>query len=168
MPEEYTHRVQMDRTTRDGGVIRCDAGLHYIEGNRLPYFYVTGMMWEGTDTEREPWTCGCIHEEVERYFPELVPVIPLHLAYINGIPMHAFLNGLYHLGHGKYAKLNLDHVASHFRITVDEARALHWKVRLAGLAAYRIWYGHQLSRWTREARETTALLQMLSHCGWVD
>ena len=41
--------------------------------------------------------CGCLHEEMARYFPELAPLIKWHLVSTDG-PMHYLANTVYHAG----------------------------------------------------------------------
>lgn len=86
-PEEYGNRV--------GLVIRADACLHYLRGNRLPYFSVTGeVAFSGA---RDCETCGCIHAPILRHWPELAPIVALHLSDSNGVPSHDGGNALYYL-----------------------------------------------------------------------
>lgn len=65
-------------------------------------FAVTGELYEGrgrqtgkTRYERglEPDSCGAMHETILEWVPELAPVVALHLADPNGVPMHAVANG---------------------------------------------------------------------------
>jgi hypothetical protein len=75
--------------------ISVTAGLHFIPGNRTPYFSVTGEIRRGgaSDIDRG----GCIHEDILHYWPELAPVVALHSSDENGVPMHAEENGWYWL-----------------------------------------------------------------------
>jgi hypothetical protein len=43
-------------------------------------------------------TCGCIHDQIAHYFPELKPLIKWHLFDSTG-PMHYIENTLFHLGY---------------------------------------------------------------------
>lgn len=43
---------------------------------------------------------GCIHEEIEKHFPEFASFVKLHLCDYAGIPMYAVENGFYHLRNG--------------------------------------------------------------------
>lgn len=112
-------------------------GLHYIRGNQLPYFSLTG---ETKDS------AGCIHETLLRKWPELGDLAALHLSDINGVPMHAAENGWYWLqgalpaymqgefhggnskGHhgGEYRAPTPDEclaiLAEHLRINIDIAK----------------------------------------------
>ncbi len=48
-----------------------------------------------------PHTCGCIHDEILSAFPQLAPIVRMHLADAEtGEPMHAATNGWYRLGEG--------------------------------------------------------------------
>ena len=43
---------------------------------------------------------GRIHDEIKKVTREFNDLIPMHLAKLNGMPMHAFANGFYHLKNG--------------------------------------------------------------------
>lgn len=45
---------------------------------------------------READTCGCIHDEVLLFAPKLAPLVAVHLADPNGVPIHAVANGWYY------------------------------------------------------------------------
>lgn len=64
------------------------------------YFSITGEIRNSSpEHRRDPIvTCGCIHEDIAKHFPELVPFIRLHLSRADtGEPRHALENGLYWL-----------------------------------------------------------------------
>lgn len=65
-------------------------------------FAITGDIYEAgkPKTDRYYISGGCIHETIEKYFPEFIPFIRLHLCDYKGIPMHASANGFYHLKNG--------------------------------------------------------------------
>lgn len=65
-----------------------EAELHYIEGNKAPYFAVTRI------------SRGCDHEYIAEKFPELRPLIALHLCDPDGAPMHSGENGFYFYAEG--------------------------------------------------------------------
>ena len=46
-------------------------------------------------------SCGCLHAEVSRHFPELAPLIKWHLCSTDG-PLHYISNSLYWAGHLGY------------------------------------------------------------------
>lgn len=68
-------------------------GLHYLKGNSLPYFALTGEIWVDAQVDR----CGCIHGEILQHFPRFKNLAALHLSDINGEPMHVLANGWYYL-----------------------------------------------------------------------
>jgi hypothetical protein len=43
----------------------------------------------------EPDSCGMLHDEIRIFAPELAPLIDVHLADPNGVPIHAVANGWY-------------------------------------------------------------------------
>src|SRR5690348_12567491 len=66
-------------------------------------FSVTGEVyephgtWSGAAQHRNgrEWDAGCVHEDVLRAFPQLAPLVALHLCAPDGTPMHALANGWY-------------------------------------------------------------------------
>jgi hypothetical protein len=105
--------------------IYAKGGLHYLKGNSAPYFSLTGETYIKTGNGR--WrddSCGSIHDELHKFFPQLDDLAALHLSDIDGVPMHALENGFYHLGGTHWQTPNFKHAAEHFRITEDEALAL--------------------------------------------
>jgi hypothetical protein len=110
--------------------IGVDAGLHYLQGNTLPYFSVTG--WMGQNEERAH-SFGCLHDKILKYWPELAPVVALHLSDSNGVPMHAEANAWYqlagyyggvneqyHAGNGKRQHWNADGTFNGYRESTPE------------------------------------------------
>jgi hypothetical protein len=72
-------------------------GLHYLSGNRRPFFSLTMASWR---RERGRWVedeFGCAHEELLHLWPDLAPLAALHLSDDDGQPMHATENGFYWL-----------------------------------------------------------------------
>lgn len=61
-------------------------------GNRHNSFSITGEI--RYINRQNPEMCGCIHEEIEKYFPELSHLIPFHLFDDRG-PMHYIPNATY-------------------------------------------------------------------------
>lgn len=66
-------------------------GLHYLRGNRQPHFSVTA---DGKRNGRDDFG-GCCHELILSKVPALADVVALHLADMDGAPMHAEANGWY-------------------------------------------------------------------------
>jgi hypothetical protein len=117
------------------------------------YFSVTGEI--STERERAKGncqSCGCIHEEVLNAFPQLAPLVALHLSDLDGVPMHAEANGFYwlagnlgglgakyHGGSGRDGKSAIECLrifAEHMRISDTEAQVISTKVQLAFKAGF--------------------------------
>lgn len=126
-------------------IVSVNAGLHYIRGNARPYFSVTGDI--RIPGRRDIETGGCMHETLLKYWPELAPVVALHLSDDTGEPMHAEANGWYwlegyygqntirlydipkhyHGGNGSSARSReecLRIFAEHARVDLEQARTL--------------------------------------------
>lgn len=97
-------RRTLSRSLLNGDYIVVTAGLHHITGNERPYFSVTCDIWEKRGTlsgaarhqrGRDADGGGAAHEVILCAFPELAPVVHVHLADDNGVPMHAASNGWY-------------------------------------------------------------------------
>ncbi len=66
-------------------------------------FAITGDIYTnqtGNKSDRYFACGGCIHEEIQKYFPKFKMFIDLHLCDYNGTPMYAVENGFYHLTEG--------------------------------------------------------------------
>jgi hypothetical protein len=73
-------------------------------GNSLPYFSITGTIKKTDKRYRDPViTCGAIHDEILEHFPELEPLVTVHLSEPDGQPMHAEANARYWAGLCTYA-----------------------------------------------------------------
>lgn len=102
MQEEFRFTTALRRHGRD--VIRAD--VRYVcGGNPAPYFSITGALYDrssrrGEETVRfkgeTHWmhSCGCIHEDIAKAFPELRPFIKWHLTGRDA-PMHYVANGIH-------------------------------------------------------------------------
>lgn len=160
--------------------LKVEAGLHYLRGNSLPYFSVTGSTID---------TGGCIHDQILAQWPDLAPVIALHLSDIDGMPMHTEGNGWYqlagyyggageryHAGNSErhcidgYRFPNPDECLASFaeyvRISIAEAKQLaeQWRCDDDPKSTRRWfaqWIEGQKPRWHREAESAMALLDSL-------
>ena len=96
--------------------------LVHLEGNSNAHFSITGEHHYRAKNNR--WVliaCGAIHYEIAKQMPELAPLLLVHLADDNGVPMHAFENAGYWAGQTKYQQLDLETLADHLRVTRQEA-----------------------------------------------
>lgn len=107
-----------------GGRLKVFGGLHYINGNKLPYFSLTGELWPRDSRYSGPEVCGAIHDVILKSFPSLRPLADLHLSNINGEPLHAVENGWYWYGGSEYEGRNNEVLAKHLRIDLDVAENL--------------------------------------------
>jgi hypothetical protein len=182
----WTHKYVANRVTPSAaGRIKATrttvtAGLHKLEGNDRPYFSVTCSVDEQARNNR--WIDvggGADHETIVAYWPKLAPVIALHLADDNGVPMHAAANAVYHAGFSKGMAdaRNVNHLANHLRISPDDAQTLIDRCGRAFNAAFARGQEHpheipaamiadyvdeQRSRWADEARAAIELLDELA------
>jgi hypothetical protein len=88
-------------------------GLHFIKGNKKPYFSLTADYILNGRHE----SGGCNHELIMKHAPEFKDLIDLHLSDIDGVPMHALENGWYWMGRTKWEKGNVKNLAEHFRVS---------------------------------------------------
>lgn len=138
---EWMFRVRLaagygGREYGPAAVITADAGLHYLRGNSRPYFSVTGEI--RTRARGDCDSCGCLHEPIAEVFPQLKPVIALHLSDDQGWPIHAIENGWYNLagfyGVGRYHRGNSPlHINGQYRCPTPEECitiyfADHWRI----------------------------------------
>jgi hypothetical protein len=93
-----------------------------FRGNSNAHFSITGEHHYRAKNNR--WVliaCGAIHDEIAKQMPELAPLLLVHLADQNGVPMHAYENAGYWAGQTKYQQLDLETLADHLRVTRQEA-----------------------------------------------
>lgn len=92
------------RSTANGDYIEVTAQLRDDSGELSPGFSVTASVWEKCGgisgrarkrLGREEDSAGCQHELVLKAFPKLAPIVKVHLADPDGVPMHALANGWY-------------------------------------------------------------------------
>jgi len=95
------------------------------------YFSVTSELWSSKRTfesrnEKYLDCCGCIHDTILKYMPELKPIIDLHLSSLEGVPIHAVENGFYYYeimnGIAKYHKKQDGDKEKYFKILCEHLR----------------------------------------------
>lgn len=89
--KEWSAKAWESATHESKHVLKVYGGLHYLKGNRLPYFSLTGATWIAGREDMG----GCIHETILEHFPEFADLAALHLSDIDGVPSHSAANGLY-------------------------------------------------------------------------
>lgn len=176
MEEVIAKRIdQLSWNTDDKkGKIVAVSQLHKLDKNTHPYFSVTATLFEGS--REVAW--GCLHEEVLEHLPYLGPVVKVHLADDNGIPMYAVANAQYWAGHSSmspkstYSRYEIEvdkngkewapqMLADHLRVGIESARSY----RIAADAdnhpnEYWVFICHALeSMWKMQADEALAIIQ---------
>jgi hypothetical protein len=92
--DRNTFTTTESRQTGANEQTRVTYGMHYIEGNRLPYFSITCDIREHSRYVGG----GAAHEHIAKHFPELRAFIPWHLCDQDGTPMHYRANAIYWYG----------------------------------------------------------------------
>ena len=132
MSETVIATRRMSKSIGDRRTFTVTAQLVQREGNARPYFSVTGeernLRRRG---ENQVEACGMMHDETLRYFPVLAPVVAVHLADDEGVPMHAAANALYWMGLTKYQAKDIPTLAKHLRVSEQEAALLAYRVAYA-------------------------------------
>ena len=155
--------------TRSGNVrpARFDvrAALVHLQGNDRPYFTVTGEIRRTLGGGDRMITCGCIHDDILHFWPDLAPVVAVHLADDRGVPMHAAANAAYWAGETKYQRRDVAALARHLRVSESDAAemaelavTIYCESRAAAWVAvfdrFGVW-----GRWQRDADTARALLR---------
>lgn len=100
---------------RERVVFKVEGGLHYIRGNRAPYFSLTASGWDcGSEIG------GCCHEMILKHFPDFADLAAMHLSDIDGSPSYAESNGWYHLAGalgGAGERYHVGNSERHFPVT---------------------------------------------------
>lgn len=164
--EEYPHHR-----------IVVTAGLHDLAPKtQRPYWSVTAEIINKRKTRNSDEgieSAGAMHETILVHFPELAPVVALHLSDDHGGAGHGHANAYYWLGLTRYTTWErtygkpedlpaIDVLARHLRISEDDARAManRYPVSDRGYLptlAYEI-DGHR-ERWQRESDAAVELLR---------
>ena len=105
--------------------LRVRAELKHLDGNTSPYFSITGeIKYQAKNNRWMEGSGGAIHEEILKHFPQLQPLVDIHLSDDEGAPMHAYANASYWAGDTKYQPLDLITLARHLRISTDKASTM--------------------------------------------
>lgn len=123
------------------GRIVITAELHQL-GNQSPYFSVTCAIGTARELRSGDWqTGGCLHDEALQVWPEIAPVVRLHLSDEDGVPMHAVENGFFwaakaagipqKYGPDQSAEECLSFLANHLRVSSSVAQTVVSMIRHA-------------------------------------
>ena len=153
--------------------IKVRAELHQLGMNPKPHFSVTGEIERQAKNNRWVFESGgCIHEEILKQLPELKPLVLVHLADENGVPMHAYENAGYWSGQTKYQQLDLNSLAGHLRVDQQEAFEMieyiemYWGELDAITTPAMAWkdacetFGYPI-RWQKQANEARQMLNQI-------
>ena len=173
-------RVRLDVT---GQLVRYD--------NQIPHYSITGDVKILDRRYRDPFIMGgAIHENIISYFPQLAPLVRVHLSDLEGIPLHAEANARHWAGLSKwsdgspmsprtnYGRYPLETasdglewsplmLANHLRVEVPEAREIR-EALARGVTWRQILELSKLpDRWAREAAAARALLKTVESAALV-
>lgn len=130
-------------------------------------FSITGDTYEaGKRGDRAHISGGCIHEEIEKHFPEFIPFIRLHLCDHKGVPMHAGGNMFYHLEHGfNRTKVSdpkfKDEFCEYYRVTPEQFDVLR-TCEGKNVLLYRLETLGVFDQWEKEAKAAIKQLEKLT------
>lgn len=145
-------------------------GERFCEDGISPGFAVTGEIYEPRSNAkgaarqrqgREPDGSGAIGDTLVRYFPEIAPIVALHLSDPDGTPMHAEANGWYW-----YSSYDGQGTHHNWDDRTDYDVACDY-LRMGAIpgpqnrASFKRLVDDQRERWADEAREARELLESL-------
>ena len=117
--------------SRSGNVlpvrVQARAQLIHLHANPRPYFSITGEVFNPRSRRAGgdgTITGGAIHETILHYWPQLAPLVEIHLSDDTGEPMHAAANAAYWSGLTKYQAADLDKLTRHLHVPRDVAADL--------------------------------------------
>ena len=113
--------MKIIKKTNSLNYIEANAIIHRI-GDQKPYFSLTGCIVVNGRTE----TCGAIHKEILKEFPDLDDLVAMHLSDIDGRPTHSLENGKYWAGFTKWESGNTKILSSLWRISERSAERLQY------------------------------------------
>jgi len=158
--------------TKSGRVIpaRFDvrAQLVQLDGNPRPYFSITGDVRRTVGGGDRTLVCGCIHDEILHVWPDLAPLVRVHLSDDRGVPVHAAANAAYWAGETKYQPRDVARLADHLRVDHATAAAMaDLAVSIDGESRAAVWsavvfdrFG-MAARWADDAAAARAMLREL-------
>jgi len=128
----------VDKTLPNGDYLRITAELRLNHPTLSDGFSITADLWEKrgnrsgksrAESGRDMDAGGCMHDEILKATPNLRPLVTVHLADPDGVPMHAVANGWYfYSGQAReYEESRNDSWSNHEGLSdlARGARALH-------------------------------------------
>lgn len=154
--------------------MKVRAALHQLGMNPKAHFSITGEVERRAKNNRWVFESGgAIHEQIAQQMPQLQPLLLVHLADENGVPMYAYENAGYWAGHTKYQSRDLAQLARHLRVDQLEAWEMieyidmYWGELDAITTPAMAWedacqnFGYPI-RWQQQADEARKMLNQLA------
>lgn len=170
LQEEVKTNSLVYKTSKTIGkeTIQVDIRLNDECKNGHQDFSITGYLYQAGKPKIDKYliTCGCIHEEIIKFYPEFEIFIKLHLCDWQGVPMYAVENGFYHLINGfNYTKPQDESFkikfcdyyrisSSQFDILKESKNQLQYALNLQNLSI--------LEQWKEEANTAIIYLEQLT------
>lgn len=133
--------------------------LIYVEINGERSYSDCGWPTATTASRLRALSCGCIHEEIAKHFPEFRKFLPLHACNYLGQPLYAIENGIYYAKKGDF---------DYLRIPNNED--MRKTLKLAADFGDKRYFGYLLfkfkiiEKWENEAKEFISFLERVSGC----
>lgn len=131
-------------------------------------FSITGNLWEAGKPKIDRYLIGggCIHDSIEKYFPEFIPFIRLHLCDYKGAPCFAASNMLFHLQNGFNQTKKSDpsfkkEFCKYYRVTEDQFDNLNEAENKIQISIMLQDMGI-VDQWQKQADEAIAYLERLT------
>ena len=142
------------------------AELVHRAGNDRPYFAITGEIRRTLGRGDRVLRAGAIHDDILHYWPNLAPLVAVHLSDDRGVPMHAAANAAYWAGETKYQGRDVAALARHLRVSESVAgEMIELAAATAGESRAAVWsavvfdrFGMR-DRWLRDAATARLLLR---------
>jgi hypothetical protein len=147
-------------------LLEVKAKLYKHSGNDYAYYSITGTISRQDKRYRDPViTGGAIHEDILEHYPELAPLVSVHLSAPDGVPMYAEANARYWAGLCKYpdgspmGEFKPLMLAKHLRVSVELAKDIR-----AAMAQGLPWdtitaHTKLLDLWSEQAGKARSLLK---------
>ena len=150
----------------DNRKIQAECTLSSLN-NQTPHFSLVGQTWEKKNGRFRFESGGQITDELLEAWPELAPLAAIHLADIDGVPLHAVENGFYWAGGTKWngpeanSPPNVDFLASTLRISINDAQIIVDAVSAGVLtkSEFSEFVDEQKPRWKNEANHVKDFLE---------
>lgn len=140
-------KYQVEKEISEGEYIKVEIRLNDECNNGFNEFAITGKKGQ---------MCGCIHEEILKYFPEFKIFVDLHLRDVKGVPMYPVINGFYFLKNKKINKLQ-----QHLNCNEEELNIIK-NATSEKEFAYLIHKCGLMKKWEEEAKKGIEKLEKLT------